>query len=267
MSCLIPNPNTRRNWHSVPLTVGLFVSESVFVGFLYAKKARHVPRKLTKKARDFLSKHVHVNVQVPNPKSLLSSSKHLISTLKHKAAKRIPFVSKKRGIPSAAAPAPAPKPAAVDVATSTTFYDDIRSISDFETEEFIESDSDDDEEEESNKTVDDGGHELWQKGILMGEKCAPPRFSGVIFYDIQGNQIDEPPQKVATEDLLDMLQREDHAGLWQRGILMGEKCTPPRFSGVIFYDVHGNRLNEPPPDWVPTSSTLFQKFQFPSVKE
>ncbi|KAF9618220.1 hypothetical protein IFM89_000855 [Coptis chinensis] len=36
-------------------------------------------------------------------------------------------------------------------------------------------------------------------------------------------------------------------GLWQRSILMGEKCQPPEFSGVIYYDHTGNRLSELPP--------------------
>ncbi|CAI0458949.1 unnamed protein product [Linum tenue] len=30
---------------------------------------------------------------------------------------------------------------------------------------------------------------LWQKSILRGEKCQLPEFSGVIFYDSRGNQI------------------------------------------------------------------------------
>ncbi|KAF5194688.1 Transmembrane protein [Thalictrum thalictroides] len=36
-------------------------------------------------------------------------------------------------------------------------------------------------------------------------------------------------------------------GLWQRSILMGEKCQPPEFSGVIYYDHNGNQLPELPP--------------------
>ncbi|XP_027152507.1 uncharacterized protein LOC113752604 [Coffea eugenioides] len=35
-------------------------------------------------------------------------------------------------------------------------------------------------------------------------------------------------------------------GLWQKKILMGEKCQPPEFSGVLFYDSHGNRISELP---------------------
>ncbi|KAK3041294.1 hypothetical protein RJ639_001396 [Escallonia herrerae] len=36
-------------------------------------------------------------------------------------------------------------------------------------------------------------------------------------------------------------------GLWQKSILMGEKCQPPEFSGVIYYDPFGNRISELPP--------------------
>ncbi|KAF8040204.1 hypothetical protein BT93_B2438 [Corymbia citriodora subsp. variegata] len=35
-------------------------------------------------------------------------------------------------------------------------------------------------------------------------------------------------------------------GLWQKAILMGDKCQPPEFSGAIYYDSYGNRLQEPP---------------------
>lgn len=40
----------------------------------------------------------------------------------------------------------------------------------------------------------------------------------------------------------------DHneGGLWQKAILMGEKCQPPQFSGVIYYDPFGNRVSELP---------------------
>ncbi|KAK8521360.1 hypothetical protein V6N13_077467 [Hibiscus sabdariffa] len=44
-----------------------------------------------------------------------------------------------------------------------------------------------DEEEE----YGDGG--VWQRSILMGDKCQPLDFSGVIYYDSKGNQLDELP--------------------------------------------------------------------------
>ncbi|KAJ4959758.1 hypothetical protein NE237_019668 [Protea cynaroides] len=47
-------------------------------------------------------------------------------------------------------------------------------------------------EEEEDGGFGDGG--LWQKAILMGEKCQPPEFSGVIYYDHYGKQLSEPPR-------------------------------------------------------------------------
>nr|ABK27104.1 unknown [Picea sitchensis] len=35
--------------------------------------------------------------------------------------------------------------------------------------------------------------------------------------------------------------------VWQRSILMGERCQPPAFSGLIIYDDKGNRLPQFPP--------------------
>ncbi|KAF7134751.1 hypothetical protein RHSIM_Rhsim08G0138100 [Rhododendron simsii] len=41
---------------------------------------------------------------------------------------------------------------------------------------------------------DDDG-ELWQRTILMGDKCQPLDFSGVIYYDSKGNQLAEVPMR------------------------------------------------------------------------
>ncbi|KAB2633683.1 hypothetical protein D8674_029930 [Pyrus ussuriensis x Pyrus communis] len=35
-------------------------------------------------------------------------------------------------------------------------------------------------------------------------------------------------------------------GVWQRSILMGDKCEPLAFSGVIYYDIDGKKLNGAP---------------------
>ncbi|KAI4344045.1 hypothetical protein L6164_011320 [Bauhinia variegata] len=35
-------------------------------------------------------------------------------------------------------------------------------------------------------------------------------------------------------------------GIWQKAILMGDKCQPLDFSGVIYYDSKGQRLKEIP---------------------
>ena len=47
------------------------------------------------------------------------------------------------------------------------------------------------EEEEGFVSDEDGG--LWQRTILMGDKCQPLDFPGVIYYDSQGNQLAELP--------------------------------------------------------------------------
>ncbi|KAI3919359.1 hypothetical protein MKX01_038829 [Papaver californicum] len=57
----------------------------------------------------------------------------------------------------------------------------------------------------------------------------------------------------------------DDGSLWQRGILMGEKCQPPDFSGVIYYDVDGRRLSEIPRS--PRASPFPSSFSFPATKD
>ncbi|CAA7408509.1 unnamed protein product [Spirodela intermedia] len=47
------------------------------------------------------------------------------------------------------------------------------------------------EEEERGK--EDGG--VWQRTILMGERCQPLDFSGVIHYDSQGKQLSDIPPR------------------------------------------------------------------------
>lgn len=37
-----------------------------------------------------------------------------------------------------------------------------------------------------------------------------------------------------------------NGGVWRKTILMGDKCQPLDFSGVIYYDENGNKLNQPP---------------------
>ncbi|CAM0912091.1 unnamed protein product [Alopecurus aequalis] len=40
-------------------------------------------------------------------------------------------------------------------------------------------------------------------------------------------------------------EKED-GGLWRKEILLGERCQPLDFSGVIYYDADGHRLTQPP---------------------
>lgn len=49
------------------------------------------------------------------------------------------------------------------------------------------------EEGENGEDFGDGG--LWQKEILMGDKCQPLDFSGVIYYDSEGNRLQEVPMR------------------------------------------------------------------------
>ncbi|KQK18446.1 uncharacterized protein LOC100835085 [Brachypodium distachyon] len=39
-----------------------------------------------------------------------------------------------------------------------------------------------------------GGGGLWRKEILMGERCQPLEFSGVIYYDADGRILSQPPR-------------------------------------------------------------------------
>ncbi|KAK7304197.1 hypothetical protein RJT34_15316 [Clitoria ternatea] len=59
-------------------------------------------------------------------------------------------------------------------------------------------------------------------------------------------------------------KREDdewgHGGVWQKAILMGDKCEPLDFSGVIYYNSNGKQVNEMPvksPRASPMTGTYF----------
>lgn len=52
-------------------------------------------------------------------------------------------------------------------------------------------------------------------------------------------------------------------GLWQKNILMGEKCQPLEFSGVIYYDNYGNRVAELPRSPRAGPASLHTGFSFP----
>ncbi|KAK4773375.1 hypothetical protein SAY87_028394 [Trapa incisa] len=51
----------------------------------------------------------------------------------------------------------------------------------------------DDEENEEAAAVAFGDGGVWQRSILMGGKCDPLNFSGVIYYDEKGKKLDELP--------------------------------------------------------------------------
>ncbi|KAF9671409.1 hypothetical protein SADUNF_Sadunf12G0044700 [Salix dunnii] len=55
-------------------------------------------------------------------------------------------------------------------------------------------------------------------------------------------------RKVDQENADDLLGPDEFGdgGVWQKDILMGDKCQPLDFSGVIYYDCSGKQLNEVP---------------------
>ncbi|KAK6134063.1 hypothetical protein DH2020_032208 [Rehmannia glutinosa] len=58
----------------------------------------------------------------------------------------------------------------------------------------------------------------------------------------------------------------EESGVWQKAILMGERCQPPEFSGVIYYDYSGNRIPEMPKSPRATSMSPLRNFTFPLQK-
>ncbi|XP_010497524.1 PREDICTED: uncharacterized protein LOC104774748, partial [Camelina sativa] len=52
-------------------------------------------------------------------------------------------------------------------------------------------------------------------------------------------------KKTAVEMIVE--EDEEEYGVWQREILMGGKCEPLDYSGVIYYDCSGHQLKEVPP--------------------
>ncbi|XWS37687.1 hypothetical protein CRYUN_Cryun19dG0066400 [Craigia yunnanensis] len=53
-------------------------------------------------------------------------------------------------------------------------------------------------------------------------------------------------KKIVEENGNDVGEEFGDGGVWQRSILMGDKCQPLDFSGVIYYDSKGNQLEELP---------------------
>ncbi|GJM86614.1 hypothetical protein PR202_ga02491 [Eleusine coracana subsp. coracana] len=49
---------------------------------------------------------------------------------------------------------------------------------------------------------------------------------------------------------------EEDDGVWRKEIMMGERCLPLDFSGVIYYDAEGHHLAQPPPPRSPLRSLL-----------
>ncbi|KAK3155071.1 hypothetical protein QOZ80_2BG0198480 [Eleusine coracana subsp. coracana] len=51
-------------------------------------------------------------------------------------------------------------------------------------------------------------------------------------------------------------EEDEDDGVWRKEIMMGERCQPLDFSGVIYYDAEGRRLAQPPPPRSPLRSPL-----------
>ncbi|XP_010523286.1 PREDICTED: uncharacterized protein LOC104801662 [Tarenaya hassleriana] len=51
----------------------------------------------------------------------------------------------------------------------------------------------------------------------------------------------------ATGEKAFVAEEAEEYGVWQRTILMGDKCQPLDFSGVIYYDSNGRQITELPP--------------------
>jgi hypothetical protein len=86
-----------------------------------------------------------------------------------------------------------------------------------------------------------------------GFKCLP-KYSGRALISSSRKQLiskkwwrNEEEDEVKAYDRAVMEEEGGGDSLWQRTILMGEKCQPPDFSGAIIYDDKGNQLTEFPP--------------------
>lgn len=51
-------------------------------------------------------------------------------------------------------------------------------------------------------------------------------------------------------------EEEAGDGVWRKEIMMGERCQPLDFSGAIYYDAEGRRLEQPPTPRSPLRSPL-----------
>ncbi|CAN6280218.1 unnamed protein product [Urochloa humidicola] len=61
-------------------------------------------------------------------------------------------------------------------------------------------------------------------------------------------------RREAEDDELSFEWEED--GVWRKEIMMGERCQPLEFSGAIYYDAAGRRLEQPPTPRSPLRSPL-----------
>jgi len=90
---------------------------------------------------------------------------------------------------------------------------------------------------------------------LSSSRAIVPFFSGggVIRKALSSSSSKSKRRRKAEDDELSF-EWED--GVWRKEIMMGERCQPLDFSGVIYYDAEGRRLAQPPPPRSPLRSPL-----------
>ncbi|KAJ0232519.1 hypothetical protein HA466_0290140 [Hirschfeldia incana] len=79
----------------------------------------------------------------------------------------------------------------------------------------------------------------------LSKKLKPKKRTRYENFDGRWNLTSSPMRFKAEKEKTATMKEEEH-GLWQREILMGGKCEPLDFSGVIHYDRNGRQLREMP---------------------
>ncbi|XP_020228635.1 uncharacterized protein LOC109809673 [Cajanus cajan] len=106
------------------------------------------------------------------------------------------LISKRAGRMGGSKPKPKPKPKASDETDLRVDPNKPKSrpkklLSNISSKAFHKKSPNPKEEKESAEAWGNGG--VWQKEILMGDKCEPLDFSGVIYYDGNGKQLSQIP--------------------------------------------------------------------------
>ena len=91
---------------------------------------------------------------------------------------------------------------------------------------------------------------------LSSSRAIVPFFSGggVIRKALSSSSSSKSKRRRKAED--DELSFEWEDGVWRKEIMMGERCQPLDFSGAIYYDAEGRRLEQPPTPRSPMRSPL-----------
>ncbi|KAG2661001.1 uncharacterized protein LOC120650021 [Panicum virgatum] len=91
---------------------------------------------------------------------------------------------------------------------------------------------------------------------FSSSRAIVPFFSGggVIRKALSSSSSSKSKRRRKAED--DELSFEWEDGVWRKEIMMGERCQPLDFSGAIYYDAEGRRLEQAPPPRSPMRSPL-----------